>query len=59
MTNDILDKERVYTRVMYEFEEQIDKLQKQINVEKRDIVIRKNTIAELQRKREEILKKAG
>jgi len=59
MTNEILDKERVYTRVIYEFEEQIDKLQKQINVEKRDIVIRKNTIVELQRKREEILKKAG
>ncbi|KAF0765602.1 DUF4485 domain-containing protein [Aphis craccivora] len=58
MTNEILDKERVYTRVIYEFEEQIDKLQKQINVEKRDIVIRKNTIVELQRKREEILKKA-
>jgi len=58
MRNEILDKERIYTRVLMEFEEQIGKLKKQINVEKRDIVIRDNTIAELQRKRKELLKKA-
>jgi hypothetical protein len=54
--NEILDKERMYTRVLMEFEEQINKLKKQINVEKRDIVIRDNTIAELRRKRKELLK---
>jgi len=54
--NEILEKERMYSRVLVQIEEQIDRLKKQINIEKRDIMTRENTIKELQRKREELLK---
>jgi len=54
--NEILEKERTYSRVLAQIEEQIDRLKRQINIEKRDIITRENTIKELQRKREELLK---
>lgn len=56
LRNEILEKERMYRRVLVQIEEQIDRLRKQINIEKRDIMTRENTIAELQRKQKELLK---
>ncbi|XP_022164182.1 uncharacterized protein LOC111029480 isoform X2 [Myzus persicae] len=56
LRNEILDKERKYRQVLVQIEEQMDRLKKQINIEKRDIMTRENTIAELQRKRKELLK---
>jgi len=56
LRNEILEKERMYRRVLVKIEEQIDRLRKQINIEKRDILTRETTIAELQRKRKELLK---
>jgi len=56
LRNEILEKERMYRRVLVQIEEQIDRLRKQINIEKRDIITRENTITELQRKRKELLK---
>jgi len=56
LRNEILEKERMYRRVLIQIEEQIDRLRKQINIEKRDIIRREITIKELQRKRKELLK---
>lgn len=56
LRNEILEKERMYRRVLIQIEEQIDRLRKQINIEKRDIITREITIKELQRKRKELLK---
>lgn len=56
LRNEILEKERMYRRVLVQIEEQIDRLRKQINIEKRDIMTRENTIVELQKKRKELLK---
>ena len=56
LKNEVLEKERTHRRVIVQIEEQIDKLRKQINIEKRDILSRKNTIAELQGKYKQLLK---
>jgi len=56
LRNEILEKERMYRQVQVRIEEQIDRLKKQINIEKRDIMTRENTIAQLQRKHKELLK---
>jgi len=56
LRNEILEKERMYRRVLIQIEEQMDRLKKQINIEKRDIITREITIKELQRKRKELLK---
>jgi len=56
LRNEILEKERMYRRVLIQIEEQIDSLRKQIDIEKRDIMTRENTIVELQRKHKELLK---
>lgn len=44
----------MYSKIVIQFEEQIDTLKLQINIEKRDIITRENTIAELQRRRKEL-----
>lgn len=54
LRNEISDTKRTYQTIVAQNEEKICKLTQEINNEKRDIIKRTNTIAELERRVEEL-----
>lgn len=54
MKNEIADREMTYKTIENQLEDKMDKYKKEINNEKRDIMKRESTIAELQRRAQEV-----
>lgn len=54
LKNEIEEKERIHKLTVNKFEEKLDKYKKEINYEKRDIMKRENTIAQLQKRAQEV-----
>lgn len=54
LKNEIEEKERMYKLIVSKYEDKLDKYRKEINYEKRDIMKRENTIAQLQKRAQEL-----
>lgn len=54
LKNEIEEKERTYKLIVNKYEDKLDKYKKEINYEKRDIMKRENTIAQLQKRAQEV-----
>lgn len=54
LRNEVAERKQIYKTTVDQFEDDMDKLKKEINNEKRDILKRENTIVELQRKANEL-----
>jgi len=50
---DVGDREQIYKTIVTQYEEEVNKYQKEINIEKRDALKRENTISELKTRLEE------
>lgn len=54
LKNEIEEKERMYKLIVSKYEDKLDKYKKEINYEKRDIMKRESTIAQLQKRAQEV-----
>lgn len=54
LRTEIADREILYKSIVCQYDEKIEKLQKEINNEKRDIMKRENTMVDLQRQINEL-----
>lgn len=56
LRNEVAERKQIYKTTVDQFEDDIEKLKKEINNEKRDVLKRENTIVELKRNAKELEK---